>query len=72
MGPYGAPTGRGGCRHQVLVDGLPSPVPLSQITASEIMGVEVYPSTANAPVELIPVTNRGSCGIVAIWLGPRR
>ncbi len=66
------PTGRGGCAYQVLVDGLPATIPLSQITANEVMGVEVYPSTANAPVELIPVTDRGSCGIIAIWLGPRR
>jgi hypothetical protein len=72
MGPGGVPGGRGGCRHQILVDGLPFRGSLTQIPASEVMGVEVYPSTANAPVELIPVTDRGSCGIVAIWIGPRR
>jgi len=72
MGAGSRPTGRGGCEHQVLVDGLPFRGNLSQIPASEIMGIEAYPSTANAPVELIPVTDRGSCGIIAIWLGPRR
>ena len=72
MNPNGSPGGRGGCTHQVLVDGSPATIPLRLIPASEVMAIEVYPSTANAPVELIPLTNRGSCGIVAIWLGPRR
>ena len=72
MNPNGSPGGRGGCAHQVLVDGLPATIPLRLIPASEVMAIEVYPSTANAPVELIPLTDRGSCGIVAIWLGPRR
>lgn len=68
----GIPTGRASCRYQVLVDGMPNGPSLREISANEVMGIEVYPSTANAPVELIPVTNRGSCGIIAIWLGPRR
>lgn len=37
-----------------------------------VMGIEIYPSTANAPAELIPIGGRGSCGFVAIWTGPRR
>lgn len=37
-----------------------------------VMGIEIYPSTANAPVELIPTASRGSCGLVAIWTGPRK
>jgi hypothetical protein len=37
-----------------------------------VMGIEIYPSTANAPAELIPTSGRGSCGFVAIWTGPRR
>lgn len=38
----------------------------------EIMAIEIYPSTANAPAELIPLTGGGSCGIIALWTGPRR
>ena len=71
MNPDGTAGGRGGCTHQVLVDGRPGGS-LGMISANEVMAIEVYPSTANAPVELIPLTNRGSCGIVAVWLGPRR
>lgn len=37
-----------------------------------IMAVEIYPSTANAPAELQTLGGRGSCGIVAIWTGPRQ
>ncbi len=65
--------GRGGCRMQVLLDGMPARGALDMLAnGSEIMAIEVYPSTANAPSELIPVTDRGSCGIVAVWTGPRR
>jgi hypothetical protein len=39
--------------------------------ASDIMAIEVYNSTANAPSELIPLTGGGSCGIIALWTGPR-
>lgn len=42
------------------------------VAAREIMAIEVYGSTANAPAELIPLTGGGSCGIVALWTGPRR
>ncbi len=62
--------GRGDCRMQLLVDGLPSSG--DGLSTSEIMAIEVYPSTANAPVEVIPLTNRGSCGIIVVWTGPRR
>lgn len=37
-----------------------------------VMAIEIYPSTANAPAELIPQGGRGSCGFVAIWTGGRR
>lgn len=37
-----------------------------------VMAIEIYPSTANAPAELIPLGGRGSCGFVAIWTGGRR
>ena len=37
-----------------------------------IMGIEIYPSIANAPVELIPTASHGACGLVAIWTGARR
>jgi hypothetical protein len=41
------------------------------VDGRSIMAIEIYPSTANAPAELIPPSGRGSCGIVAIWTGPR-
>lgn len=37
-----------------------------------VAAIEIYPSTANAPAELIPLTGGGSCGIVAIWTGVRK
>jgi hypothetical protein len=66
--------GRGGCRMQVLLDGkLMDGNRLDAfVSGNEVMAIEVYASTANAPAELIPLTNRGSCGIVALWTGPRR
>lgn len=42
------------------------------VEGRSVMGIEIYPSTANAPAELIPLGGRGSCGFVAIWTGPRR
>jgi len=37
-----------------------------------VAAIEVYPSGANAPAEVIPMTGRGSCGIVVIWTGGRQ
>ncbi len=67
-------TGRGGCLMEVLVDGrvLREQSIDEVLSVSEVMGIEIYPSTANAPADLIPLTNRGTCGLVAIWTGPRR
>jgi len=67
-------TGRGGCLMEVLVDGraLRDQSIDEVLSVAEVMAMEIYPSTANAPAELIPLTNRGSCGLVAIWTGPRR
>lgn len=42
------------------------------VGVNEVMAIEIYPSSANAPAELIPLTGTGTCGIVAIWTGPRR
>ncbi|MHB0964582.1 MAG: hypothetical protein ACYC5V_15385 [Gemmatimonadaceae bacterium] len=54
----------------------PSPSPLLSldeiVDGRSIMGIEIYPSIANAPVELIPTASHGGCGLVAIWTGPRR
>jgi hypothetical protein len=36
------------------------------------MAIEIYPSSANAPAELQSLAGRGSCGIVAVWTGPRQ
>lgn len=41
------------------------------VVGRSVMAIEVYPSGANAPAELIPPGGRGSCGIVAIWTGGR-
>ena len=67
-------TGRGGCLMEVLVDGrvLRDQSIDEVLSVAEVMAMEIYPSTANAPAELIPLTNRGACGLVAIWTGPRR
>ncbi len=46
---------------------------IDEVTAiGDVMAIEIYPSTANAPAELIPLTGNGSCGIIAIWTGQRR
>jgi hypothetical protein len=37
-----------------------------------VMAIEIYPSMANAPAELVPLTGGGSCGIIALWTGQRR
>ena len=37
-----------------------------------VAAIEVYPSGANAPADVIPMTGRGSCGVVVIWTGARR
>ena len=66
--------GRGGCRMNVFLDGklMGDNAPDDYVGSHEVMAIEIYPSTANAPAELIPVTAQGSCGIVAFWTGPRR
>jgi hypothetical protein len=44
-----------------------------EITAvGAVMAIEIYPSMANAPAELVPLTGGGSCGIIALWTGQRR
>jgi len=42
------------------------------VDGRSVMAIEIYPSTANAPAELISIGGRGSCGFVAIWTGARR
>jgi hypothetical protein len=42
------------------------------VEGRSIMGVEIYPSIAGAPAELIPTASHGGCGLVAIWTGPRK
>ena len=41
------------------------------VEGSAVMAIEIYPSLANAPDELIPLTGGGGCGIIALWTGPR-
>lgn len=49
------------------------PLDINEIVdARSVMAIEIYPSTANAPAELQTLGGRGSCGIVAIWTGPRQ
>lgn len=66
--------GRGGCPMNIFLDGklMEDNAPDEYIGSQAVMAIEIYPSTANAPAELIPVTANGSCGIVAFWTGPRR
>ncbi len=42
------------------------------VEGGSVMAIEIYPSLANAPSELIPLTGGGGCGIIALWTGPRR
>jgi hypothetical protein len=42
------------------------------VDGRSIMAIEIYSNTANAPAELVRVSGRGSCGIVALWTGARR
>lgn len=42
------------------------------VGGAEVMAIEIYPSTANAPAELIQLGGRGSCGMVVIWTGSRQ
>lgn len=54
-------------------DELASKVSIDDVVdGRSVMAIEIYPSTANAPVELQSLGGRGSCGIVAIWTGPRQ
>lgn len=71
--------GRAGCRYEVVVDGLrvnldltpEGDVPVDDlVSGGEVAAIEVYPSIANAPAELIPLTG-GGCGLIAIWTGGR-
>lgn len=42
------------------------------VSGGDVTAIEVYPSTANAPAKLQPLTGGGSCGLVAIWTGGRQ
>ena len=42
------------------------------VEGGAVMAIEIYPSLANAPAELIPLSGGGGCGIIALWTGPRR
>lgn len=53
--------------------GSPNTLSIDQVVnGNEVMAIEIYPSTANAPAELIPLGGRGSCGMVVIWTGGRK
>ena len=72
--------GRGGCDMTILLDGQrvrsddagggDGAVAIDDLVSGRsVMAIEIYPSTANAPSELVPLTGGGSCGILAIWTG---
>lgn len=44
------------------------------VTGGAISGIEIYPSTANAPPEIraAAAAGRGGCGTIVIWTGARR
>lgn len=54
------------------VEGPPKPDIDQLLDGRSVAAIEVYPSGANAPAEVIPMTGRGSCGIVVIWTGGRQ
>ena len=63
----------GGTRQSRMGEDVSSKPDIDQIVnGGAVMAVEIYPSSANAPAELIPFGGNGSCGIIAIWTGPRR
>jgi hypothetical protein len=52
--------------------GSPGGLHLDQLAhGREIAAIEVYGSSANAPAELVPLTGRGGCGLIAVWTGGR-
>lgn len=59
----------GGRREEEKIAGSPSIDEL--VSGREIAAIEIYPSMANAPAELVQLTGGGSCGLVAIWTGGR-
>lgn len=73
--------GRAGCKMEILVDGQRpnterttdrEEIPIDEMMSGlEVAAIEVYPSIANAPAELIPLTGRGECGLIAFWTGGR-
>lgn len=42
------------------------------VNGNDVQAVEIYPSMANAPAELIQPSARGSCGLIVIWTGAKR
>lgn len=73
--------GRAGCKIEVILDGQRASlrtddgrdeVPIDELVSGlAVAAIEVYPSLANAPSELHPLTGRGECGLIAIWTGAR-
>jgi hypothetical protein len=72
--------GRDGCVMTILIDGQrmqmvdpddgPGAMTVDDLVdGRSVAAIEIYPSTANAPADLIPLTGGGSCGLVAIWTG---
>jgi hypothetical protein len=60
--------GRGGSREMLAS----SPSIDELVSGREISAIEIYPSMANAPSELVQLTGGGSCGLVVIWTGGRQ
>jgi hypothetical protein len=42
------------------------------VSASTVAAIEIYGSSIAAPAELLQMAGLKSCGIVAIWTGPRK
>ncbi len=42
------------------------------VRARDVLAIEVYESMTDVPAELLPPVDHGSCGLVAVWTGPRR
>lgn len=42
------------------------------VNGLSVMAIEIYPSSANAPPEIIPFNGKGSCGVIVIRTGARK
>jgi hypothetical protein len=61
--PTNATGGGGPCSPPIYLNGMPFQLPLDNISPAAIHGIEVYASSAAAPVQY----HGGACGIILVW-----